>query len=221
MDGYVFLSYVSENGSLIDRLRHDLEAQGIKTWCDRFDLLGGDRWLTVIRHVIPRASFFVACFSQEYARRPQKFMDKELEQAAAHMSHLPPLGKRWFIPIKFSPCELPPLDIGHGHRLSHDLHCIDLAPETGWEAGICNLLRVLRDDCLSAPSSAPSSPLDASTGTSHQERNEMNVKIHLLESDKTAFKNTSSNDASTTRDNKMSIEIDTMRAGETNFTNRG
>ena len=48
----VFLSYVSENRAVVDRLKSSLQSHGIIVWLDRDKLLPGQRWKVAIRDAI-------------------------------------------------------------------------------------------------------------------------------------------------------------------------
>ena len=129
---HAFLSYVSEDAEIVKRLLDGLTARGIKVWFDRNDISPGDRWKNAIRTAIKEGSFFLACFSQEYSRRPTTYMNEELtlaiEELRRRRSDL-----SWFIPIKLNACSIPDREIGAGERLS-DIQHIDLYG--GWSRGI-------------------------------------------------------------------------------------
>lgn len=50
--GHVFVSYVTEDTAVVDRIQVDLEQAGIRVWRDRTNLGSGDRWKQAIRSAI-------------------------------------------------------------------------------------------------------------------------------------------------------------------------
>jgi hypothetical protein len=135
----VFLSYVRENSTTVDRLAAELRDAAIDVWLDRTHLIAGQRWADVIRKSIVDQDFFVACFSSEYAQREQSFMNEELSLAIEqlrrrHRDH------RWFIPVRLDESSIIDYPIGGGDTL-RSIHFVDLSSE--WSAGIQQLLRAL------------------------------------------------------------------------------
>ena len=65
MTGHVFISYVREDSSRVDRLDGLLQAAGLRTWRDTADLWPGEDWRLMIRNAITRdALVFLVCFSR-------------------------------------------------------------------------------------------------------------------------------------------------------------
>ncbi len=52
----VFISYVHKNFDVVDRLKTEIEALGIKVWIDREDISPGQYWKHAIKK--PTASFY-------------------------------------------------------------------------------------------------------------------------------------------------------------------
>jgi hypothetical protein len=125
--GPIFLSYVRENESLVQRLYQELTAAGLTVWFDRESLDPGVRWKSAIRDGIRKGSFFIACFSKEYVSRDTSYMNEELTLAIEELRRRP-TEKAWFIPVRLSDCEIPDRDIGAGETL-RDLHYVDLFPD--------------------------------------------------------------------------------------------
>ena len=49
---HVFLSYVHENKTIVDRLYKELRARGVPVWLDRNEITPGARWKDAIRSAI-------------------------------------------------------------------------------------------------------------------------------------------------------------------------
>jgi hypothetical protein len=134
---HVFLSYVRDDSAVIDRLERELQAAGVEVWRDLRSLAPGDQWRHGIDRAIRDGRFFVACFSPRAAARPDSGMHEELRVAAALLHGQPELRK-WLIPLRLEPCEIPALPIGQGQTL-RDIQRLDLFPD--WDAAIHRLLR--------------------------------------------------------------------------------
>jgi hypothetical protein len=55
---HVFISYVRENGNLVDRLASELKSRGVTVWLDRNDIEPGARWRDAIKNAIRDGKFF-------------------------------------------------------------------------------------------------------------------------------------------------------------------
>lgn len=139
--GHAFISYVREDGALVDRLQGILEAAGIKVWRDTNDLWPGQNWAIEISRAINTNSLaFIACFSQNSQRRPKSYQNEELILAIEQMQRRTP-DQAWLIPVRFSDCNLPGLDIDPDRTLS-SLQCVDLFGDS-WERGAARLVAVV------------------------------------------------------------------------------
>ena len=96
---HVFISYIHENIDNIDRLYQELTSRGIKVWLDRNDIKPGSRWKDAIRKAIRDGAFFIACFSKEYNKRNDTYMNEELTIAIDELRQRP-TDRIWFIPIQ-------------------------------------------------------------------------------------------------------------------------
>ena len=143
----VFISYVSQNLKDVERLVSALKAREIEVWFDRTHLRPGDRWKDVIRREIAEGDFFIACFSAEYSKRDQTFMNEEITQAIDRMRQLPH-DRPWFVPVLLSECDIPDREIGAGATL-RDLHYAEL--DEDWEAGIRQIISVLQPGTIIEP----------------------------------------------------------------------
>jgi hypothetical protein len=153
---HVFLSYVREDSAAIDRLERDLQAAGVEVWRDLSSLVPGDQWRHGIDRAIRDGRYFLACFSPRAAARPDSGMHEELRVAAALLYAQPELRK-WLIPLRLEPCEIPALPIGHRQTL-RDIQRLDLFPD--WDAAI---QRLLRSFWHGAPAAAETAASDTSS----------------------------------------------------------
>jgi len=138
----VYVSYVKENRGKVGRLVAALEAAGADVWWDqnRAECLPpGKRWKAAIRTGIETGSFFVACFSKEWAAKGTSYMNEELIIAVECLRKMP-RDRVWFIPARLSECELPDHVIGPGENL-RDLQWIDLFPD--WDPGVQAIVNVV------------------------------------------------------------------------------
>lgn len=137
---HVFVSYIRENAEQVDRLTSRLREAGIEVWIDREQILPGYRWQTAIREAIETGSFFIACFSHEYETRDRNYMNEELAIAVEELRKRS-IRTSWFIPVRLSECDVPPVPIGGGQTL-RELQWVDLYRE--WDGGIKRIIEVLR-----------------------------------------------------------------------------
>lgn len=136
--GHAFISYVREDTELVDRLQEILEAAGIAVWRDTQALWPGQDWKLEIRRAITTGSFvFIACFSNNSARRGTSYQNEELVLAVEQMRLRPP-GTPWLVPIRFDDCALPEFDLGAGRTLD-SLQRVDLFQES-WDRGVARLV---------------------------------------------------------------------------------
>ena len=138
----VFISYVSENIEMIDRLCQELKAHGIEVWRDRDNIDPGLRWKREIRRAIQQGAFFIACFSKEYDGRKQTYMNEELTIAIAELRQRP-INQAWFIPVKLNECEIPDRDIGGGETL-RDLQYVNLYED--WDGNLQRILKIVQPE---------------------------------------------------------------------------
>jgi hypothetical protein len=153
---HVFLSYVRDDSAVIDRLERELHAAGVEVWRDLSSLAPGDQWRHGIDRAIRDGRFFLACFSPRAAARPDSGMHDELRVAAALLHGQPELRK-WLIPLRLEPCEIPALPIGQGQTL-RDIQRLDLFPD--WDAAIH---RLLQSFWQGAPAAAETAEPDTSS----------------------------------------------------------
>jgi hypothetical protein len=140
----VFISYVTENACVVDRLSIDLKRQGIDVWVDRDSLLPGQHWRDEIRNAIQGGDFFIACFSMQYHQREKSYMNEELVLAIDELRSRS-ITKTWFIPVILNECDIPARNIGAGETLL-DLQWVNLVDN--WEQGIKKITQVILNDEL-------------------------------------------------------------------------
>jgi len=151
--GHAFISYVHNDSDRVDKLVEALEDAGVKVWRDKDDIAPGQDWRAEIRRAITEGALaFVACFSANYERREKTFQNEELILAAEQM-RLRPLGRTWYIPIRFDECGPPEYDIGAGRTLRSIQH-LDLF-EHDWERAMRRLLSVVVRALSSGPLDLP------------------------------------------------------------------
>lgn len=122
---HAFISYVHEDMHHADRLQRVLEAAGIRVWRDTEDLWPGDEWKPKIREAITSNSLvFIACFSDTSVSKPKSYQREELLLAVDEFRQRKP-GEPWLIPVRFSECALPFIDVGAGRSLD-SLQRVDL-----------------------------------------------------------------------------------------------
>jgi hypothetical protein len=136
---HVFLSYVREDSSLVDRLCAVMTAFDVEVWLDRDRILPGYRWQDAIRTAIQQGAFFVACFSKGYVSRERTYMNEELVLAIDELRKRP-VNRAWFIPVLLTPVEVPDRDIGAGESL-HAIQWVSLYDD--WDGGVQKLLSVI------------------------------------------------------------------------------
>jgi len=155
--GHAFISYVREDSLHVDSLQRRLEKAGVRVWRDTADLWPGEDWRREIRQAIQEdALVFIACFSQRSIARKTSFQNEELTWAIEQLRRRRP-DDPWLIPVRFSDCDIPDLDIGAGRTLG-SIQRADLFGERSHE-GIARLvaavLRILGPDGSLARSQDP------------------------------------------------------------------
>lgn len=137
---HVFISYVRDNVTQVEKLLKALTEAGIEVWIDRDHIKPGTRWQTAIKEAIADGAFFLACFSKESRSRSRSYMNEELTQAIEELRQRP-ADQSWFIPVKLSECEIPDRLIGGGETLC-SIQWVELYKD--WDRGVKTLLSVLK-----------------------------------------------------------------------------
>ena len=71
----VFVSYVRENSAEIDSICAEFKRSNIKYWLDRDQIDPGKLWKKAIRDAINDGGYFLACFSRDYEKRSETYMN--------------------------------------------------------------------------------------------------------------------------------------------------
>lgn len=136
--GHAFISYVREDSDRVDQLVELLEDAGIRVWRDKDDIAPGQDWKGEIHRAITDGALaFIACFSSNSEQRDKTYQNEELLVAVEEM-RLRPVGRTWFIPVRFDVCNTPEYEIGAGRTLRSIQH-LDLFEE-GWERSTRRLI---------------------------------------------------------------------------------
>ena len=136
---HTFISYMRVNASEVDRLATDLRANGVTVWLDRESIKPGEVWQESIRSAIMTGAYFIACFSTEYDQRDSTYMDEEVAIAMEEMQAR--AGGSWFLPVRFSACDLSRKNGTNWPALLSSLQWVDL--RDNWDRGVRQILEVV------------------------------------------------------------------------------
>lgn len=167
--GHVFISYVREDSSAIDRLEQALRDAGIPVWRDVTDIGLGLDWRREIDQAITQhALVFLACFSHASVARHRTEQRTELLLAAEEYRRRRP-DRAWLIPIRLSDCDLPHVDLGAGRSLT-SLNWLDLFGDR-WDPACARLISEIRRQLDPASTARPgdqsTSPRDPGAAAEH------------------------------------------------------
>lgn len=137
---HVFISYVKEDSKQAVKLYKNLSEYGIEVWLDRNDIAPGTRWKKAIKQAILDGAFFLACFSDEYNKRDNTYMNEELTLAIDELRKKP-TDKTWFIPVKLSECKIPDREISASETIN-DIQHLELYKD--WDDGIKRIISVIK-----------------------------------------------------------------------------
>jgi hypothetical protein len=128
---------VREDSLHVDSLQRRLEEAGVRVWRDTADLWPGEDWRRKFRQAIQEdALVFIACFSQRSLARKTSFQNEELTWAIEQLRRRRP-DDPWLIPVRFSDCDIPDLDIG-ADRTLRSIQRADLFGERSDEGALCD-----------------------------------------------------------------------------------
>lgn len=151
---HVFISYVREDSENVDWLQRKLEAAGIRVWRDTAELWPGEDWRAKIRQAIrDDALVFIACFSHRSLARDRSYQNEEILLAIEEL-RCRRQGDLWLIPVRFSDCDIPDLDLGAGRTLRSIQHAdlFDDRADEGITRLVASMLRIsARATNVSAP----------------------------------------------------------------------
>ena len=89
-EGAVFLSYASEDVTIVQRIKDELEAAGVDVWFDKADLDAGDEYELKIKRNIERCSLFVPVISGNCLTPKRRFFRIEWNHAQSVAQQVPP-----------------------------------------------------------------------------------------------------------------------------------
>jgi hypothetical protein len=136
----VFISYMTEDWTMVARLVESLKNLGVDVWVDRDKLSAGQRWADIIRLEIREGDFFLACFSDAYHNRFRSFMNEELTIAVEELRKRK-RDEPWLIPVRLTDCGIPDWPIGSGETL-RSLQWANLF--INWEEGISHIISIIK-----------------------------------------------------------------------------
>lgn len=143
----VFISYVRENYDKVAQVCNKFSDEGIDYWIDRENIEPGILWKIAIKNAISKGAYFLACFSKQYAEKPEPYMNEEI-LLAIDILRKKPLDSGWFIPIKLNTCNIPNYEIGGGKYL-HDIQYLDFTKD--WDSNINKLVEKIRSTNYGIP----------------------------------------------------------------------
>lgn len=138
---HVFLSYCHDNTAEVGQLRDDLIAAGEPVWWDQ-DILPGEDWKLCIGQAMDNSYAVVWCLSKETEARVKSGIYPEALDAIGTLREYAP-GSIFLIPVRFSKCEIPPIEIDATRDVKR-LQYVDLFPPAKRSAGLQRLIQALR-----------------------------------------------------------------------------
>ena len=123
----VFLAYSHVNHAEASHLRDELRASGYDVWWDQMILPGQDSKYE-IRRAIRHSCACLLCLSKEALGKHKSGLYPEAYDAITRYREYKP-GEVYIIPVRFSACEIPPIEID-GTRTLDRLQYVDLFPST-------------------------------------------------------------------------------------------
>jgi len=138
----VFISYVRDNAKQIDDICKAFTENDIEYWMDRTDIDSGKLWKDAIKTAINSGAYFLACFSDEYNKRTETYMNEELIEAVKIL-RIKHYDSGWFIPIKLSECKIPSMSFGAGRTLN-DIHYLSFYED--WNTELIRLIDMIRHE---------------------------------------------------------------------------
>ncbi len=139
---HVFISYVHDDIKSVMAIVKKLEENNINVWLDKHNIDPGSDWQIAIKNAIEDGMYFIACFSENYWNKTKQktYMNEELQIAIEQMRKMPD-DTVWFIPVKFSDCNIPNFQIRANKSLDSKQY---LPLHENWETNIDNLIRTLK-----------------------------------------------------------------------------
>lgn len=138
MGEYLFISYATEDAPLADWLTLKLTASGYKVWCDRFQLLGGERFPRDIDRAIKNDTFrLLALISKASIDKENPTKERTLALSIGRERKVD-----FLIPLKVEPLSATDLN-----WMISDITYIPF--DKGWAPGLAQLFKKL--DSIKAP----------------------------------------------------------------------
>ena len=144
---HVFISYVRDNSTVVDRLVNDLKRSKIDVWKDRENIYPGVNWKIAIKSAIQSGQYFIACFSKEFHSRTRTHMREELNIAIEEL-RLRPQESKWFIPVLIDDTDIPLYEINPTYDLNH-IQAVEMFDD--WNDGIRRILSVVGSNNPNVP----------------------------------------------------------------------
>ena len=121
----IFLSYSRVNKKEAAHLREDLLAAGFQVWWDQ-DILPGHDWKFEVRNAMRHSKVVLWCYSSKAVERTTSGIYPEVLDAISIYRKYKP-GEIFLIPVRFSECTIPPIEID-GTRTLDQIEYVDLFP---------------------------------------------------------------------------------------------
>jgi formylglycine-generating enzyme required for sulfatase activity len=107
----IFLAHAKEDARWVSYLYELLEKIGAKPWMAPRDILPGEQWDNAIYKTISKADYVIACFSTHSVKK-RGYVQREFRFALEKCQDIPG-SKRYLIPLRVDPCEVPELQVGN------------------------------------------------------------------------------------------------------------
>lgn len=128
---HLFISYAWEDGALAEWLVRKLTAEGYRVWCDRFKILGGERWPKDVDVAIKTRTFRMLGLLSEYSL--EKLNPCKERQMALTLCK--ERDEEFLIPLNVDG-RLP-------SEIGWEMSDINFIPFQSWSAGLAQLLKKL------------------------------------------------------------------------------
>jgi len=128
----VFLAYVHEDASRVERLCDALDAEGFDAWFDRRKLLPGQNWPRSIENAIETTDFVIACFSGNSVTKKGEFQAEI--RYALDCARRVPLDDIFLIPVRLDGCRVPT-------GIQREIQYVDLFPD--WNRGLRRIVSII------------------------------------------------------------------------------
>jgi hypothetical protein len=104
----VFLCHCSEDAAIVADVSASLQQLGVRTWLDRQNLRGGDRWNDILRKAIHEwVDYFVVLETPTMRQRTVSYYYREIRAALEHEQSFQQ-GVKFIFPAQLLPCEQLP-----------------------------------------------------------------------------------------------------------------